>query len=206
MFLYINLDVRIPKLHFWGLRLEKQLDLFSPNEIRSTLTNRTPVLLMDEKTLTKWKSQITIHQQQVRTSTSQQVSLFEVAVSHVEPDIIDPFSLPPSALSFYRLPVDSPGQACLYFVVDMTANLLLYIGETCKSNQRWKGVHDCKRYIEKYLDLHYRYQVQTTVNIAFWWDAPVPTRPRQRLELALINKWKSPFNKENWKYWGQPFG
>jgi hypothetical protein len=184
-----------------------QLDLFSPSEIKPVLGNRTPVLLMDEKTLTKWKNQIIIHQQQVRTSEPiQQNTLFQIPKCHVDPDIIDPFILQPSALSFYRLPIDSPGEACLYFVIDMATNLLLYIGETCKSNKRWKGVHDCKRYIEKYQDLHYRYGLKTAVNIGFWWDAPISTRPRQRLELALIQKWKSPFNKENWKYWVQPFG
>jgi hypothetical protein len=23
--------------------------------------------------------------------------------------------------------------------------------------------------------------------------------------LGLIEKWRSPFNKENWKHWGTPF-
>jgi hypothetical protein len=183
-----------------------QLDLFSPNELRMSHSNRTPVLLMDKKTLTKWKQKIIVYQQQVRTSEShQQVSLFNLQNSYVDPDIIDPFTIQLSALSFYRLPVDSPGQACLYFVIDVSEKLLLYIGETCKSNKRWKGVHNCKRYIENYLDLHYRYELKTAVNIGFWWDAPVPTIARQQLELSLIQKWKSPFNKENWKYWGQPF-
>ena len=84
--------------------------------------------------------------------------------------------------------------------------MLFRSGETCKSNKRWKGTHDCKRYVEKYIDLHYRYELNTAVNICFWWDAPVETRPRQNLELALIQKWKPPFNKENWQHWGQPFG
>ncbi|MHC5748952.1 MAG: hypothetical protein ACYTXT_45400 [Nostoc sp.] len=44
------------------------------------------------------------------------------------------------------------------------------------------------------------------VNAAFWWDAPVDRRTRQELELNLILKWRSPFNKENWERWGQPFG
>lgn len=185
----------------------QQLDLFSPGSVRSSVVNREPVLLMDEKNLTKWKSKILIHQQRVRTSTPvKQDTLFHLPSSHIDPDRIDPFELPVSALSFYRLPTDTEGQACLYFIVDRQSNLLLYVGETCKSNQRWKGVHDCKRYIEKYLDLHYRYQLETAVNIAFWWDAPTKARSRQQLELALIQKWKSPFNKENWRHWGQPFG
>lgn len=44
------------------------------------------------------------------------------------------------------------------------------------------------------------------VNAAFWWDAPIDRRTRQELELNLILKWRSPFNKENWERWGQPFG
>ncbi len=170
---------------------------------------------MDVAALSKWKARIFTHQQRVKTTQPvKQESLFALSPDvvlhgspkHVDPEIIDPFILKLSPLSFYRLPTDSPGQACLYFVIDMTADLLLYVGETCKSNKRWKGTHDCKRYIEKYLDLHYKYELKTAVNIAFWWDAPEKTRLRQNLELALIQKWKSPFNKENWQYWGQPFG
>ncbi len=162
---------------------------------------------MDVKALKRWKSQISAHQQQVRTREPiEQGTLFAVPQAHINPDAIDPFNLSLSPLSFYRSPVEDAGQACLYFVIDMMANLLLYVGETGKSNHRWKGVHDCKGYIENYLDLHYQYELPTAVNIAFWWDAPVKARPRQRLELALIKKWKSPFNKENWKYWSQPFG
>lgn len=184
-----------------------QLDLFSPSEIDSAIVSKTPVLLMDVKALSKWKKQISAHQQQVRTKEPVlQGALFEVSAAHVDPDTIDPFELKPCSLSFYRIPADSPGQACLYFVIDMAADLLLYVGETCKSNHRWKGIHDCKRYIEKYQDLHYQYGLKTAVNIAFWWDAPNSTRPRQKLELELIQKWRSPFNKENWKLWGQPFG
>ena len=184
-----------------------QLDLFSQSGISVTPSNKPPVLLMDVVALSKWKARIFTHQQRVKkTQPIKQESLFALSPTHIDPDIIDPFTLKPSPLSFYRLPTDSPGQACLYFITDMAADLLLYIGETCKSNKRWKGTHDCKRYIEKYLDLHYKYELKTAVNIAFWWDAPEKTRPRQDLELGLIQKWKSPFNKENWQYWGQPFG
>ncbi|MEO1211419.1 MAG: GIY-YIG nuclease family protein, partial [Cyanobacteria bacterium J06638_20] len=27
----------------------------------------------------------------------------------------------------------------------------------------------------------------------------------QHLESALIYRWRSPFNKENWTFWGTPF-
>lgn len=102
--------------------------------------------------------------------------------------------------------MDGAGEACIYFVLDNAAGLILYIGETCHSSKRWKGTHDCKRYIEKYQDLHYQYGLKTAVTMAFWWDTPDKTQPRQQMEQALIQKWKSPFNKENWQRWGQPFG
>ncbi|WP_366933275.1 GIY-YIG nuclease family protein [Nostoc sp. NMS7] len=104
------------------------------------------------------------------------------------------------------MPASCPGDACIYFIIDSAASLVLYVGETCCSNKRWKGIHACKDYIASYQDLHYRYGIQTAVNIAFWWNTPTDRRARQELELSLILKWRSPFNKENWERWGQPFG
>jgi hypothetical protein len=97
------------------------------------------------------------------------------------------------SLSFWRYPADSPGDACLYFVIDSAMPLLLYVGETCRSNKR-------------YHDLHHRYGLERAVNIAFWWDTPSDHTARLDLELSLILRWRSPFNKENWERWGQPFG
>jgi hypothetical protein len=162
---------------------------------------------MDKQALARWKFQIYDYQQRVRESEpAQQTTLFNLTPTHCNPDTIDPFSLHLYPMSFYRLPADSPGEACIYMVIDSAAQLLLYVGETCRSNKRWKGTHDCKRYIEKYQDLHYQYGLSCAVNMAFWWDAPAQTRARQQLELALIQKWRSPFNNENWVLWGQPFG
>ena len=169
---------------------------------------------MSADALLKWKSQILDYQQKVRENKPpQQTALFDIAPHHCDPDRIDPLQLsvrrrsqPSASLSFWRMPADSPGDACLYFVVDSAADLILYVGETCRSNKRWKGIHACKDYIASYQDLHYRYGIQTAVNAAFWWDTPVKRKPRQELELSLILKWRSPFNKQNWERWGQPFG
>lgn len=146
---------------------------------------------MDAQALVRWKSQIYDYQQRMRENEpAQQIALFEVAPAHCDPDKIQPLSLHLRPMSFYRLPADSPSEACIYFVIDSAAQLLLYVGETCRSNKQWRGTHDCKRYIEKYQELHYKYGLQTAVNMAFWWDAPMDTRPRQQLELALIQKWR----------------
>jgi hypothetical protein len=183
-----------------------QLELFSQVQLKSTPADRPDTLLMDSAALVRWKSDIATHQQRARESKSAfQGTLFDLAPVHIAPDLIDPFSLRLCPMSFYRLPADGSGEATIYFLIDSAAELVLYIGETCRSNLRWKGEHDCKRYIEKYIDLHYRHGLKTAVNMAFCWDAPVQARLRQQLELNLIKRWRSPFNKENWTLWGRPF-
>ncbi len=150
---------------------------------------------MDKSALVRWKSQIFNYQQGVKVSQPpQQATLFDLAPAHCDPDQIDPFSLQVRSLSFWQYPTDSPGDACLYFVIDSKVPLLLYVGETCRSNKRWKGEHDCKQYISHYHDLHYKYGLERAVNIAFWWDTPTERKARQDLELSLILRWRSPFN------------
>ncbi|MEH2041511.1 hypothetical protein [Nostoc sp.] len=68
------------------------------------------------------------------------------------------------------------------------ASVVLYVGETCRSNKRWKGIHACKDYIASYQDLHYRYRIGTAINAAFWWNAPIERKSQQELELKLILK------------------
>ena len=181
-----------------------QLDLFAHNII-SRSVSRQKSLSMDADALVQWKTRIATHQQQTKESQPVQGILFNVTKAHVDPDKIDPFHLRLCPMSFYRLPVDSPGEACIYFVVDSTAKLVLYIGETCRSNKRWKGTHDCKRYLDNYQSLHYQYGLSCAVNIVFWWDVPAVARARQQMELGLIERWRSPFNKENWTLWAAPF-
>ena len=184
-----------------------QLDLFSDSETRATPTGRPDRLLMDSDALVRWKSQIAAHQKLAGESKpALQGTLFDLTPTHTDSDAINPFSLTLQSMAFWRWPADSPGLACLYFVIDTAMPLLLYVGETCNSNLRWKGAHDCKRYLENYHSLHYQHGIQTAVNVAFWWNAPVKTQDRQQLEAALIAKWRSPFNKENWIQWGKPFG
>lgn len=189
----------------------EQLDLFKVP--KRHIVPRLESLVMDKDALVRWKSRIFDYQQRVRESKpAQQDTLFDlaglgIAPKHVEPDSIDLFGLIPQPMSFWRKPTFDKGQACLYFVIDR-ANppLVLYTGESCHSEHRWKGTHDAKRYIDKYIALHRQHQLSPAVNIAFWYDAPIERKARQKLELALILKWRSPFNKECWKWWGQPFG
>jgi hypothetical protein len=181
-----------------------QLDLFP--SVTPTPARRAETLVMSADALLKWKAQIFDYQQVVReTKPVQQATLFDIAPKHCDPDAIDPFTLPLQSMAFYRMPTDA-GSAAIYFVIDNAMPLLLYVGETRRSGKRWKGEHGCKQYLDSYHSLHHHYELQREVSIAFWWDTPIHRRLRQELELSLILKWRSPFNKENWERWGQPFG
>jgi hypothetical protein len=163
---------------------------------------------MSADALMQWKARIAAYQQQIKQSLPpQQTTLFDLSPVHVAPDSIDPFSLQLQPMSFWRYPAADPGVACLYFVIDCAEPLLLlYTGESKQSQQRWKNEHGCKGYVEKYIAVHRQYGLNPEVNIGFFWNAPIDRKARQQLELNLILKWRSPFNKQCWKWWGQPFG
>ncbi|MEM6399805.1 MAG: GIY-YIG nuclease family protein [Cyanobacteria bacterium P01_D01_bin.116] len=180
-----------------------QVELFPSKQYKS---KRRSELVMNSEELQRWKTQIINYQQKAReTPPPQQAALFDLPPDHCDPDKIDPLTLQLQSMAFYRIPADYSGEVCLYFVVDSAAKLILYVGETLRSNKRWKQKHDCKDYIASYQDLHYRYKLKTAVNIAFWWDTPTDTKKRQQLEQDLIQKWRSPFNKQMWSVWSQPF-
>ncbi len=187
-----------------------QTSLFSAAEHRAFSPPgpvRSPAIEISADVLICWKQNIHAFQQQAaRASVEQQASLFDLSSSHVDASRIDPFSLDLQNFFFFQWPADRhPGNPCIYFVIDTCTPLLLYVGETCKANQRWKGVHDCKQYVLKYQEAHFRHHIPTAINTGFWWETPTETRPRQHLESALIARWKSPFNKENWRFWRTPF-
>jgi hypothetical protein len=53
--------------------------------------------------------------------------------------------------------------------------------------------------------MHRRYDLDVKVVSAFWQLVP-SKKILQQWERELILKWRSPFNKECWQWWGQPFG
>ncbi|MEL6320811.1 MAG: GIY-YIG nuclease family protein [Cyanobacteria bacterium J06626_14] len=193
-----------------GSTTNQQTSLFTAAEQRSFSPPgpvRSPVVDLGIDALVQWKADIHHYQQQVcQADEEYQGSLFETAANHVDATCIDPFSLELQNFFFFQLPGDRyPSESCIYFVIDTQVPLLLYVGETCKANQRWKGVHDCKRYVLNYQAAHFKHHIPTAINTGFWWDTPVDVRFRQQLESALISRWKSPFNKENWRFWNTPF-
>lgn len=191
----------------------EQPSLFSASEWQASYSAKPQgdSLKISCEALQIWKQRVFEFQQQIKvTPPAQQGTLFDLAtpaesIDLIDPNSIDPFQLPQQNTEFWRWKAADQGVAALYFVIDYELPLLLYVGETVKSNQRWKGEHDCKRYLMNYVAAHRSHDLPVMVNIGFWANAPAQTRPRQQLESALIYKWRSPFNKENWSFWGTPF-
>ncbi|HIK44924.1 MAG TPA: GIY-YIG nuclease family protein [Leptolyngbyaceae cyanobacterium M65_K2018_010] len=156
--------------------------------------------------LQAWKQRVASYQAKVQAAPQvEQGNLFAAITPPTAADTLDPFSLPPQNAEFWRGQFQESGVPALYFVVDHEVPLLLYVGETIKSNQRWQGVHDCKRYILSYVEAHRVHRLPVAVNIGFWPHAAADRKVRQGLEQALIRRWRSPFNKENWAMWSTPF-
>jgi hypothetical protein len=190
----------------------EQLKLFDlPSSYR---VKREPKLEFDRQGLENWQSNIHRYQQSQRQpSQPQQTSLFDLpTTSWHQPNDIDPFTLPPQSALFWRqgnklAAIDDSNQGCLYFILDRRWPLLLYVGETqLSADRRWQGNHDCKSYILNYIELHRRHDLPVEVVSAFWPHIPPDKKILQTWEKTLIFKWRSPFNKECWRWWGQPFG
>lgn len=181
----------------------KQLELFP--DFKPNYSSQTPQLVMNFEVLHSWKQRIFEYQQFAASEQPLQATLFELAPNPCDPDSLDPFTLQLHNLSFCEKP-DWGDRTCLYFVIDNAQPLLLYVGETERTpKQRWIS-HDCHRYIGNYIELHRRYSLDVSVAIAFWYGAPSNRKQRLQLESELIDKWRTPFNKECWQWWGQPFG
>ena len=185
--------------------MTEQLNLFestTPYRVQ-----RTDKPLMSQDALIKWKSKIFDCQQKALTLQSpQQLGLFDTAPTHCDVDTINPFELKLHSSQFYRMP-ETGDEVCIYFIIDNTLPLILYIGETQNTPKaRWNGTHDAKDYVSNYIELHRKYKLEVRVCSAFWYDTPADRKARLKLESELIHRFYSPFNKESWQRWGQPFG
>jgi hypothetical protein len=192
----------------------KQLSLFE-SKGHYCVPPRAPAQIMSCEGFINWKQRIYEYQQQTRSQqTPQQTNLFDLspASSNFTPQDLDPFSLKLHPSLFWRLKEapaawDDSQQGCLYFILDTAVPLLLYIGETkLSANERWSGTHDCKDYILNYIQLHRHHGLEVAVSSCFWQQISPQKKTLQQWERELIFKWRSPFNKEMWSYWGQPFG
>jgi len=159
----------------------------------------------------KWQDKINNHQSFLFSSNKKLINqrqLFPEGNSS-EANLFNPLSLAPLALSFWRLSSTLHKGPALYLVMDKPSHLetplLLYIGETAAANLRWKGEHDCKKYLNFYKETLESVGMKSQLSIRFWTDVPSSTKPRRRLEKEMINLWLPAFNKETKSRWATPF-
>jgi hypothetical protein len=173
-----------------------------------------PELTLSAELLLNWQERLAIFQAPLfaRECPRQgQTSLF--APAEDSPEVLaarlNPLSLQPQPLSFWRWTAPLQQGAAVYFVLDHSSEqqrpLLLYVGETGRADRRWKGEHDCKRYLASYGEALAKAGLEGRPTIRFWLDVPRGIRPRRALEQALINRWQPPFNKETRERWTTPF-
>jgi len=81
-----------------------------------------------------------------------------------------------------------------YFCNRQRCSTYPHIGETCCSKELRTGKHDCKHYLTSIKTCIT--DTKSAVNMVFWWDAPADPDSRQQMEMSLISKRRSPFNRE----------
>ena len=169
----------------------KQLSLFETTPV--VLSSKLDKLNMNREELLRWKQRVFDYQQHERYREPEIQPSLAGDLSLAKAYRLDPFSLAPYSLEFWRLPSCSwmkPG--CIYFVIDAELPIVLYIEESRNDpKQRWYR-HDCKSYLAQYHDLHSQHSLKKSVRIAFYWDVPPDNSKRRQLEGSLIARWRSP--------------
>ena len=132
----------------------RQFELFSSNVNTSINFQHSNNLKIKGEIITEWRNKIHNHQFKIskdaHNKTLHQTCLPINTISNERK--IDPFSLQPLSLNFWRTNQYIHDGPAMYFVIDSMekSKIILYIGETNVANKRWKGEHDCKNYLLNY--------------------------------------------------------
>ena len=187
----------------------RQFELFGSNINTSINFQNTNNLKIKCETLTEWRNKIYKHQlkisKDIHNKTLHQTCLPINKNSHERK--IDPFSLQPLSLNFWRTNQHIHNGPAIYFVIDkmVSSKIILYIGETNSANKRWKGDHDCKNYLTNYKEALSHNNLSSHQDIRFFLDVPKEVKLRRKLEQQLIYLWLPPFNKETRDRWTTTF-
>ena len=187
----------------------RQFELFGSNTNTSINFQNTNNLKIKGETLTAWRDKIYSHQLKIledgHNKTLQQTIL--PVKNFFNEKKIDPFSLQPLSLNFWRTNQYIHDGPAMYFVIDTieSSKIILYIGETNSANKRWKGEHDCKNYLTNYKEALAHNNLSSHQDIRFFLDVPKEVKLRRKLEQQLIYLWLPPFNKETRNRWKTTF-
>ncbi len=188
-----------------------QGDLFEDSKILYETSLSQKDLPISKETLKSWQIRVSSYQAKFFANhheNEQQKSFFS-NTSKENINTLIPLKLTPLPLNFWRWPKSPYKGSAIYLVIDfpehLRSNILLYIGETNSADKRWKGEHDCKRYLEAYSESLHKVGLKKTLSIRFWSDVPKSSKKRKELEQSLIQRWLPPFNKETRNRWQTPF-
>ena len=187
----------------------RQFELFGSNTNTSINFQNIIDLKIKSETLIKWRNKI--HNHQLKISEDSQNNTYEQKILPVKKFFnekkIDPFSLQPLSLNFWRTNQYIHNGPAMYFVIDSieSSKIILYIGETNSANKRWKGEHDCKNYLMNYKEALAHNNLSSHQDIRFFLDVPKEVKLRRKLEQQLIYLWLPPFNKETRDRWTTTF-
>ena len=187
----------------------KQFELFSSSLDTSSSSPHSNILKVKSKTLLTWRNRI--YEYQSKIEENNQNNIFQQTIipedENVDHKRIYPFSLQGLSLNFWRTNQSVHNGPAMYFVIDTIgkSQIILYIGETNSANKRWKGEHDCKKYLSNYKEALAYNNLTSQLDIRFFLDVPKEAKFRRRLEQKLIYLWMPPFNKETRDRWSTTF-
>ncbi len=186
----------------------KQSELFRVGEIFESNNNLINDIKHSQRTVLDWREKIYRHQLFI-TNNLRNLSLQKSLISNVEEEFtyINPFLLSSVSINFWRSNKVIHSGPAMYFVVDKLndSEIILYIGETTSADNRWKGDHDCKIYINNYKETLSENNLKSNLDIRFYLDVPKEIKFRRKLEHQLIYLWLPPFNKETRNRWATTF-
>ena len=187
----------------------RQFELFDSSTNTSTNLQHSNILKVKSETIMIWRKKIHAHQSKISEDNSNKISQQTIINDTYSFDDkeIDPFSLQPLSLSFWRANKYVHAGPAMYFVIDTMkdSKIILYIGETNSANKRWKGDHDCKNYLSNYKETLASNNLSSHQDIRFFLDVPKEVKLRRKLEQKLIYLWLPPFNKETRNRWSTTF-
>jgi len=187
----------------------RQFELFGSNVNTSINFQHSNNLKIKGEILTEWRDRIYNHQFKISKDT-QNKTLHQTSLpinTTSDERKIDPFSLQPLSLNFWRTKQYIHNGPAMYFVIDSmeSSKIILYIGETNSANKRWKGEHDCKNYLMNYKEALAHNNLSSHQDIRFFLDVPKEVKLRRKLEQQLIYLCFPPFNKETRDRWTTTF-
>lgn len=187
----------------------RQFELFDSKINTSTNFQYSNNLKFKKETLITWRNKIYAHQSKI-LAYDQKTNFQKSLIPHIKSydcKKINPFSLEPLSLNFWRSNKSVHEGPAMYFVIDnmVDSKIVLYIGETISANKRWKGEHDCKKYLINYKEVLASNNLTSHQDIRFFLDVPREVKLRRKLEHNLIYLWLPPFNKETRDRWSTTF-